>query len=61
MEMICVSSFGEFGQIKGISFSKVYKVKYKYSDKLLIINDFGKPQMVRSDNFINYKYFIDYL
>jgi hypothetical protein len=54
MEMICVSSFGRFGQIKGISFNKIYKVKYAHGGKLLITNDFGRPQMVRSDNFLNY-------
>jgi len=59
MEMICISSFGRFGRIKGISFNKVYKVKYKHGGKFLIINDLGKPQMVRSDNFMNYKNLLD--
>lgn len=54
MEMLCISSFGNFGKIKGISFQRVYKVKYFDNNKILITNDYGKPQMVRSDNFINY-------
>jgi hypothetical protein len=54
IEILCVSSFGEFGKIKGISFNSIYKVKFFYKDKLLITNDFGRPQMVRSDNFVNY-------
>lgn len=54
MEMLCISSFDEFGKIKGISFQRVYKAKYFYNNKILITNDYGKPQMVRSDNFVNY-------
>ena len=30
MEMLCISSFGEFGKIKGISFQRVYKAKYNF-------------------------------
>jgi hypothetical protein len=55
MEMLCVSTFGLFGRIKGLSFNRVYKVKFFNKDKLLIINDFGKPQMVQSNNFVNYQ------
>lgn len=53
--MICVSSFGQFGKIKGLSFNKIYKVKLFYQNKLLITNDFNKPQMVDSQNFVNYQ------
>ena len=52
--MICITSFGQFGKIKGISFNKVYNVKLYYRNKLLIVNDFGKPQMVDSSNFVSY-------
>lgn len=55
MEVICISSFGEFGRIKGISFQRIYKVKYSHNGKLLITNDYGRPQMVRSDNFVIYE------
>jgi len=54
MEMICISTFGRFGRIKGLSFNKVYVVKFFYNDKLVITNDFGKPQMVQSNNFVNW-------
>lgn len=54
MEMMCICSFGQFGRIKGISFNKIYKVKFFFKDKLLITNDFGRPQMVNYDNFVNY-------
>lgn len=56
MEMVCLSTFGQFGRIKGLSFHKVYKVKFYYLDKLLITNDFGKPQMVDSNNFVSWDY-----
>ena len=53
--MICISSFGDFGKIKGISFNCTYKVKFLHKRKLLIINDFGRPQMVNSNNFVQYQ------
>ena len=54
MEMLCISGFDHFGKIKGISINRIYIVKFSTDNKLLILNDFGKPQMVRSDNFISY-------
>lgn len=54
MDMLCITSFGQFGKIKGLSFNKVYKVKFSFANKLLIINDFGKPQMVDQKNFVQY-------
>lgn len=54
MEMMCVCSFGRFGKIKGISFNKIYKVKFHFKEKVLISNDFGKPQMVDRNNFVSY-------
>jgi hypothetical protein len=55
MKMICISSFDLRGKIKGISINRVYDVKYIHSGKLLITNDYGKPQMVICDNFVNYQ------
>jgi len=52
--MLCISGFGQFGKIKGISINQIYRVKFTSDKKLLIINDYGKPQMVRSDNFVSY-------
>lgn len=54
MEVICICTFGDFGKIKGISFQRVYNVKYSFGDKLLILNDYGRPQMVKSNNFVSY-------
>lgn len=54
MEMLCVCTFGRFGRIKGLSFNKFYVVKFFYKDELVITNDFGKPQMVQSNNFVNW-------
>jgi len=54
MEMLCLSTFGRFGRIKGLSFNKIYQVKFFYKDMLVITNDFGKPQMLQSNNFVNY-------
>ena len=53
MEMLCICTFGNFGKIKGLTLGKVYNVKYSADNKLLIINDGLKPQLVRADNFVS--------
>lgn len=55
MEMLCLCTFGQFGKIKGLSFNKIYQVRFSYSNRLLITNDFGRPQMVDSNNFVNWQ------
>lgn len=55
MEVLCISSFNEFGRIKGITFNRVYQVRLFVKDRLFIKDDFGRIQMIKSHNFINYK------
>jgi hypothetical protein len=59
--MICICSFSRFGKIKGISFNRIYNVKYTCNGKLLIKNDFGKPQLVDPDNFLKYQNIKDFI
>jgi hypothetical protein len=54
MEMKCISTFGRFGQIKNLSFNKIYNCKFFSGDKILIIDDSGKPSFKPRINFISY-------
>jgi len=59
--VLCISTFGPLGKLKGISFNRVYNVKFFYKNELFIINDFGKPQFFKSDNFVNYQNIKDFI
>jgi len=60
MEIICISTYNQFYKIKGISIGKKYNTKLYYRDYILIENDFGRLQMVNSQNFLKYNKYINY-
>lgn len=60
MKLLCISTFGRFGQIKNLTFNKVYNCKFIDSDKLLIIDDSKKPKMVTRLNFVDYEKIKDF-
>lgn len=60
MKMLCISTFGEFGQIKNLTFNKIYECKFYDSDKLLVLDDKGKPKFCNRQNFVNWEKIKDF-
>lgn len=55
IDIICISTFNEFGKLKDITLEKLYKVKWVIGDKFFIINDKGDLSSYPILNFIKYK------
>jgi hypothetical protein len=53
-KLICISTFTIEGKVDNISLNKIYLCKFSDNDKLLIINDKKKPQLVDKLNFVTY-------
>lgn len=60
-KLICISTFTIEGKVNNselrelsISLNKIYLCKFSDNDKLLIINDGRKPQLVDKLNFVTY-------
>lgn len=56
MELLCISTFGQFGKIKNITLNKIYNCKFQINDKVFIIDDKKQPKLVPKNNFAINKY-----
>jgi hypothetical protein len=56
MEMLCISTFNQWGKISHLSLNRVYIVKWIFGDKILVKNDIGQIDMYPIINFVQYQY-----
>jgi hypothetical protein len=54
MELICISTFDTSGKVKGLTLNRRYQCKLCTEDKVLIIDDSGKPKLHQKLNFISF-------
>lgn len=55
MELICISTFDTFGKVRGLTLNRRYQCKLYTDDKVLIVDDSGKPKLHQKLNFISFK------
>lgn len=55
MKMLCISTFGRFGRIRNTTLNRIYECKFHDADKVLIIDDSGKPNMKPKSNFVSWE------
>ena len=55
MKMICISTFGRYGRFKHLTLNRIYECKFHCSDKILIIDDSGKPTLRPKINFLSWE------
>lgn len=53
--MLCISTFGRYGRLKNLTLNRIYECKFHYSDKILIIDDSGKPALRPKLNFASWE------
>jgi len=54
IDILCISTFDLKGKVKNTTLNKVYKTKFIVDNKVLIINDKERPQLVDRINFVIY-------
>lgn len=54
IDILCISTFDLKGKVKNTTLNKVYKTKFIVDNKVLIINDRERPQLVDRINFVIY-------
>lgn len=54
IDILCISTFDLRGKVKNTTLNKVYKTKFIVDNKVLIINDKERPQLVDRINFVIY-------
>ncbi len=54
IDILCISTFDLRGKVKNTTLNKVYKTKFIVDNKVLIINDRERPQLVDRINFVIY-------
>lgn len=54
IDILCISTFDLSGKVKNTTLNKVYKTKFIVDNKVLIINDRERPQLVDRINFVIY-------
>lgn len=54
IDILCISTFDLRGKVKNTTINKVYKTKFIVDNKVLIINDRERPQLVDRINFVIY-------
>lgn len=60
MKVLCISTFGQFGRIKHLTLNRTYESKFHTKDKIIIIDDSGRPSAKSKLNFIEWEKMIKF-